>query len=79
MELKPGDPNTLVAASFGRGGYVYRFPAGSQLPADNGSATPPGSSGGNGHLAATGLGVGLPAAGLLLLLALAGVRRSRST
>jgi len=26
IEMKPGDPNTLVAATYGRGVYVYRFP-----------------------------------------------------
>jgi hypothetical protein len=25
MQLKPGDPNTLVAATYGRGDYTYRF------------------------------------------------------
>ncbi len=27
LELKPGDPNTLVAATYGRGVYLYHFPA----------------------------------------------------
>jgi hypothetical protein len=77
MELKPGDPNTLVAASYGRGGYVYRFPSGSQLPPD--TTTPGGSGNGSGgHLAATGLGVGVPLVGLLLLGALAVLRRRRT-
>jgi len=31
LELKPGDPNTLVAATFGRGVYTYTFPAGSPV------------------------------------------------
>ncbi|MBK5307439.1 MAG: hypothetical protein JJD92_12190 [Frankiaceae bacterium] len=75
MHLKPGDPNTLVAASFGRGGYTYRFPAGSQLPMGEPPGRPP-SSGGN--LAATGLGVGLPLAGLLALLTVAAIRRRRT-
>lgn len=74
MELKPGDPNTLVAASFGRGAYVYRFPSGARLPTDGvPSVLPPTASG--GRLPATGLGVGLPAAGLLLLVLTAAVRR----
>jgi hypothetical protein len=77
MQLKPGDPNTLVAASFGRGGYVYRFPSGSQLPTSQGP-TPTGSgSGSGGHLAATGLGLGLPVAGLLSLALVGALRRRR--
>jgi hypothetical protein len=76
MQLKPGDPNTLVAASFGRGGYTYRFPGSAALPADAPSTTPPsGSSPPTTHLAATGLGVGLPVAALLLLAAGLAVRR----
>jgi hypothetical protein len=77
MGLKPGDPNTLVAASYGRGGYVYRFPSGSQLPPDT---TTPGGGGNEsgGHLAATGLGVGVPLVGLLLLGVLAVLRRRRT-
>jgi hypothetical protein len=76
MHLKPGDPNTLVAASFGRGGYVYRFPTGAQLPpTGSGSPNRPPSSGGN--LAATGLGVGLPLAGLVALALVAALRRRR--
>jgi hypothetical protein len=76
MQLKPGDPNTLVAASFGRGGYTYRFPSGAQLPPDSG---PTGSGNGSGgHLAATGLGIGVPLLGLLLL-AVFGVLRRRRT
>jgi hypothetical protein len=67
MELKPGDPNTLVAASYGRGGYVYRFPTGSALPVDEPSTSPPSAGPRDGNLAATGLGVGLPLAGLLLI------------
>jgi hypothetical protein len=76
MQLKPGDPNTLVAASYGRGAYVYRFPVGSQLPtggAPSGSGNGPG-----GHLAATGLGIGLPLSGLLALVLVAGLRRRRT-
>jgi hypothetical protein len=76
MQLKPGDPNTLVAASFGRGGYTYRFPSGSQLPPDT---TPSGSGNGSGgHLAATGLGIGAPLVGLVLLGLLAVLRRRRT-
>jgi hypothetical protein len=26
LALKPGDPNTLVSATYGRGVYLYRFP-----------------------------------------------------
>jgi hypothetical protein len=66
MGLKPGDPNTLVAASFGRGGYVYRFPTGATLPAEGPTATPPRTPGG-GSLAATGIGIGLPVLAVLLL------------
>ncbi|MDT7539666.1 MAG: hypothetical protein QOI82_3251 [Actinomycetota bacterium] len=77
MQLKPGDPNTLVAASFGRGGYTYRFPSGAQLPPD--STTPGGSGNGSGgHLAATGLGVGVPLTGVLLLVVVAVLRRRRT-
>jgi hypothetical protein len=76
MQLKPGDPNTLVAASFGRGGYTYRFPSGAQLPPES---TPSGSGNGSGgHLAATGLGVGIPLAGVLLLGIVAVLRRRRT-
>jgi hypothetical protein len=75
MQLKPGDPNTLVAASFGRGGYTYRFPAGSQLPPET---TPPGKGTGSGGLAATGLGVGLPLLAVTLLAVVAVLRRRRT-
>jgi hypothetical protein len=27
LRLKPGDPDLLVAATYGRGVYTYRFPA----------------------------------------------------
>jgi hypothetical protein len=84
MQLKPGNPNLLVAASFGRGGYTYAFPKGSLLPVDKpGGSTGPGTGpgAGKGPLAATGLGGALPAGGLLLLVLVAGTvaHRRRTT
>jgi hypothetical protein len=35
MQLKPGDSNTLVAATFGRGVYLYKFPKTSVLGGKN--------------------------------------------
>lgn len=68
MQLKPGDPNTLVAASFGRGGYTYRFPANAVMRP--GSNPNPGQGGkpSSGGLPATGLSLVYPVLGLVLLL-----------
>ena len=61
---KPGDNNTIVAATFGRGAYTYRFTG---AAATGSGTTAPPSTGGRGSLPATGLPLVLPlvAAGLL--------------
>jgi len=72
LQIKPGDPNLLVAATFGRGVYTYHFPSAASVPA---SAKVPakvkGTKTTRKPLAATG--VASKSLGALLLLAGAAV------
>ncbi|MCU1600133.1 MAG: hypothetical protein JWO22_842, partial [Frankiales bacterium] len=78
LQLTPRNRNELLAASYGRGAYVIKLAAGS-VPGGSTSGVLPARGGGKkasgGHLAATGLPVGLAVVALLLLGAGVAVRR----
>ena len=62
LELKPGDPNTLIAATQGRGVYRYTFTGAPQknLPRRPGGAAPPPGPGNPGAVACTASRGALP-------------------
>lgn len=70
MRLKPGDPDLMVVATYGRGVYTYRFPA--RLPgsgtagggAGAGAPPPAGNAGGSTATSGTGAAAAATATGL---------------
>ena len=79
LEVTPADPDLLMAATFGRGIYVYRFPSGAPGPA--GKPNVKGVKNTKTPLPATGVGSSMLPAMVLLAAAASGGwylrRRSR--